>query len=109
MSMIKEGSKENQQNHPIRQFYKTFNTESFDLEDALNKLTDKKFDPKNFDEEKMYYKIYEAVDKKIVDNGTPSQKEFWIKNEDEIYAKCAQTAEEIIKGLEDDKIEDEEE
>lgn len=101
-------TRENPKKDERGDFYNHFNPENFDLGETLKKLMDEKFDPHNYGDQIKYYKIFEIVDKKINGNdGTNEQKEFWIKNQDEIYAKCAEAAEHIIKG--EENIDDEEE
>ncbi len=102
-------TRENPKKDERGDFYNHFNPENFDLDDTLKKLMDKKFDPHNYGDQIKYYKIFEAVDHEmsISEKLTSEQKEFWVKNQDDIYTKCAEAAEHIIKG--EENIDDEEE
>ncbi len=102
-------TRENPKKDERGDFYNHFNPENFDLGETLKKLMDEKFDPHNYGDQIKYYKIFEAVDHEIFTNknGTDEQKRLWKDNQDDIYAKCSEAAEHIIKG--EENIDDEEE
>jgi len=77
-----------------------FNKNDFNLVDTINGLRNKT--PKNYDEEIKYYEIFEAIQKKmgeIYSRDTAMYKQMWGNIEDELYAKCSEVAEDIIKGV----------